>query len=131
MNDTPLQQADDERFVRRARALLDESAERIDGATRSRLTQARHAALAELERSRGFSLGRLLGGGWVPAGAMAAAAVLAVALWAGRPGEVAVPQVAESEFDAIELLSDAESLDLVDEDPAFYAWAMETQGEIG
>ena len=44
------QELDD--FEKRTRALLEESVTRIDGRIRSRLNQARHAALAELERPR-------------------------------------------------------------------------------
>jgi hypothetical protein len=45
-----------EDFEKRTQEILEESAGRLDGRTRSRLTQARHAALAQL-RSR-----RVIGG---------------------------------------------------------------------
>jgi len=100
-----------------ARGVFDESVERLDGATRSRLTQARHAALAELERPR-FRLTS-----WVPAGAMAGAAVLAVMLWTQPgPGVAPEPALAAVPVDDFEMLTMGEDLDLLDEDVGFYAW---------
>jgi anti-sigma-K factor RskA len=102
-------------FEKRTREVLDESAGRLDGRTRSRLTQARHAALAQLDQPAG---------NWwrafVPAGAAAAVAVLAVVMWS-RPGD----QPLSSPVDDIELLADADAPDFVDdtEDPEFYEWA--------
>lgn len=100
-----------------ARGVFDESVERIDGATRSRLTQARHAALAELERPR-FRLAP-----WVPAGALAGAAVLAVMLWT-QPGPGGAPEsaLAAVPADDFEMLTMGEDLDLLDEDVGFYAF---------
>ena len=37
-------------FEKRTKEILEESTARLDGRTRSRLTQARHAALGQLER---------------------------------------------------------------------------------
>ena len=100
-----------------ARGVFDESVERLDGATRSRLTQARHAALAELERPR-FRLAT-----WVPAGALAGAAVLAVVVWTQPgPGGAPEPVLAAVPADDFEMLTMGEDLDLLDEDVGFYAW---------
>jgi hypothetical protein len=103
----------------RARELFDASVERMDAATRSRLTQARHVALAELARPR------WLRSPWLPAGALAAAAVLAVAIWTGpRPGEEAAPTLAAAPAaDEFEMLTLDEDLDMLGEDVEFYAWA--------
>jgi len=101
----------------RARELFDESVEALDGRTRSRLTQARHAALAELGRRR------VPAGAWLPAGALAAAAVLAVALWSGPGAEVRPPPVFAAAPADIELLTVADDLDMLGEDAEFYAWA--------
>jgi hypothetical protein len=111
----------------RARALFDDSVESIDGATRSRLTQARHAALAELERPR------VLAGPWLPAGALAVAAVVAVVLWVGPggtgdPGQAALAIAPADDF---ELLAAGEDLDMLDEDVEFYAWAASADGGHG
>lgn len=101
-----------------ARGVFDESVERVDGATRSRLTQARHAALAELERPR-FRFAS-----WVPAGALAGAAVLAVMVWTQPgPGGAPEPVLAAAPADDFELLTLGEDLDLLEEDVEFYAWA--------
>jgi hypothetical protein len=102
-------------FEKRTREILDESADRLDGRTRSRLTQARYAALAQLEQPA-----RHWWRGFVPAGAAAAVAVLAVVLWSPNPpGQPAAP------VDDMELLADADAPDFVDggEDLEFYEWA--------
>jgi len=102
----------------RARELFDDSVEHIDGATRSRLSRARHAALAELERP-GFRPGT-----WLPAGALAVALTLAVTLWIG-PGPTvrAPPAVVPAPAEDFELLAAGEDLDMLGEDAEFYAWA--------
>ena len=69
----------DDAFAEGAKAHFDESVERLDGETRSRLNRSRHAALAELER------GRPAWAKWVPATGVAAAAVMALVIWTGGP----------------------------------------------
>lgn len=102
-------------FETRAREVFEDSLDRLDGRTRSRLTQARHAALDELKR--GHARARWL---WAPAGGLAAAALVAVVLL-GRPSlqsENGAPPLDELEAAAgenIELLQDVE----------FYAWLAE------
>ena len=120
-------------FEERSRATFDDSVGRIDGRVRSRLTQARHAALDELAtRQRqpaqgwrsAFSLRTL-----VPAGGMAAVALVAVLLWSGRGpgGNPALPPVvadAASSIEDLDLLADHDALSLgADDDPEFYEWA--------
>jgi hypothetical protein len=110
-------------FEKRSREVLEESSGRLDGRTLSRLTQARHAALDQLQRpARAPRWGR-----WsVPAGA-AAAAVLAVVIWVGRAPLVEAPATLASlkSVDDFELLTDADAPDFVDdgEDLEFYEWA--------
>jgi hypothetical protein len=109
---------DEERkFEARARAAFDASVEGLDGATRSRLTQARHRALAAAGARRGWPSLAL------PAAA-AAATVLGVALWTGR-GVVPTPapQVTVVQGEWLDLLTAGDDLDLLAEDPEFYAWA--------
>jgi len=114
-------------FERNARVLLDESVSRIDGRTRSRLNQARQAALAAAaahERRpfwwRSFTL-------MPAAGAMAAALLAAVVLWHGEP--TGQSPLAEGQRPAavedIDLLADAEALDLMEgwDGSSFYEWA--------
>jgi len=115
-------------FEDRTRATLDESVARIDGRVRSRLTQARHAALDELAAQRSGRSGWL---GWLqlrtlaPAGAVAAAAVVAVVLWSGRApnGAVSVAD-ASAAIEDVELLADNDALGVgAGEDLEFYEWA--------
>lgn len=113
-----------EEFEKRARAAFDDSVERIDAATRSRLTQARHAALAELDRRRPWA------GAWRPAAALAGAAALAVVLWM-RPGTPEQPVFAGSDVEDLELLTTGDDLDMLAEDVEFYVWAASTAAENG
>jgi len=101
-------------FEKRSREVLEESTARLDGRTRSRLTQARHAALAQLENPA-----RNWWRSYVPAGAAAAVAVLAVVIWSGPTPPVAGP------VEDMEILADAEAPDFVEdgEDLEFYEWA--------
>jgi hypothetical protein len=109
-------------FEEQARAVLTESVTRIDSRIRSRLNQARQAAIAEV--SRPSRRPRLL---LMPAaGAVAAAALVAMVLWQHRP-EMALPvndcggQVVAEDLD---LIADSDGLDMLqDSDGAFYEWA--------
>jgi hypothetical protein len=105
-----------ESFEKRTQEVLEESAGRLDARTRSRLTQARHAALAELENPA-----RNWWRSYVPAGAAAAVAVLAVVIWTGPLEKTPTASPVED----MELLSDADAPDFVDdgEDLEFYEWA--------
>src|SRR5687767_4390380 len=69
---------DSSSLEQRAQALLQESAEELDGRTRSRLTQARHAALDAVQRGTTHRSERSASSWWLPASAAAAAAVLTV-----------------------------------------------------
>ena len=107
-------------FEKRTQELLEESAGRLDGKTRSRLTQARHAALAQLERPA-----RSVWRSYVPAGSAAAVAVLGIVLWSGRGIEDSRVVASASPVEDLELLADADAPDFVDEgeDLEFYEWA--------
>jgi negative regulator of sigma E activity len=104
-------------FEKRTQEILEESTSRLDGRTRSRLTQARHAALAQLEKPA-----RQWWRPYVPAGAAAAAAVLAVVFFVGQPGTVSGPPVA---MDDTEIPFDVEAPDFTEDsdDVEFYEWA--------
>ena len=111
-----------EDFEKRSAELLRESAQNLSGHVRSRLTQARHAALEEARRSRSAWQWRV----WAPAGGFAIAVVLAVVLWrgGGPAQEFPVPAAVATEHSAIddlELLAANESFELL-EDLEFYAW---------
>jgi len=117
-------------FEKRTRAVLKESVTRIDARIRSRLNQARHAALAELEQParrpfwRSFAL--------APAAGVVAAVVLAVVLWAPRPGQI-LPgsEGTASAVEDLDLVADGETFDLIEqEDGGFYEWAV-AQADAG
>ena len=107
-------------FEKRTQEILEESAGRLDGRTRSRLTQARHAALAQLEKPA-----RQWWRSYVPAGAAAAAAVLAVVIYTGQPGVVTPDQQNPDLYDDSEILADVEAPDFIEDgdDVEFYEWA--------
>jgi negative regulator of sigma E activity len=107
-------------FEKRTQEVLEESAARLDGRTRSRLTQARHAALAQLDKPQRQWLRS-----YVPAGAAAAAAVLAVIIYTGQPG--VAPQGGPGnglDVDS-DLLADVDAPDFTEDgdDVEFYEWA--------
>jgi hypothetical protein len=108
----------DEEFESRSRAAFQASVERLDGATRSRLNQARQRAV---DAARQPGLG-LLPGLWLPAGALATVAALGMAIFLAssftphRAGDVVAVEDAE-------LLSAKDNLDLYAEDPEFFEWA--------
>lgn len=106
---------------RKAKALFDDSVAATDGSTRSRLTQARHRALAELERPalRGWRMR------WLPAGAVVAAALVALVLVRFPDGDIGLEAAAATD---LEILLDAEDLELIEE-LEFYAW-LDEQPEL-
>lgn len=101
-------------FEKRSKALFDQSVEGLSGEVRSRLTQARHRALAEAGTRRSS---RPV---WIPiAGLATAAAVAALIL---------IPQMKHAQemaeplaSDDVALLLNGEDLALL-EDIEFYAW---------
>jgi anti-sigma-K factor RskA len=119
-----------EDFEKRMRALLEQSVTRIDSRIRSRLNQARHAALAELERPRRTPFWRSLA--LAPAAGVAAAVVLAVVLWAPRPLQILpVAESGSSAMEDLDLVADGETFDLIQQgDGGFYEWAV-AQADAG
>jgi hypothetical protein len=104
---------------RRSRAAFDASVEATDAATRSRLAQARRAALAGRDRGR---FGRAAA--WVPMGA-AAAAVVAALLWQREDAPGPSPRQPAVAFEDIDIVTGGEDFDLLGEDADFVAWAAE------
>src|SRR5882724_909449 len=112
-------------FEQHARALLEDSVLRIDGRIRSRLNQARHAAVEEASRRPSF---------WrrfavMPAASAVAAAVLvAFVLWPhAHPGD-SIIEGGHGTVEDLDLLADGDALDLVSDETdggAFYEWALE------
>lgn len=103
---------------RSARELLQASADGLDGHIRSRLTQARSAAVEEARKSRHRFHWRM----WVPAGALAGAAALAVLLWSGSPQAPQAPTLAgHNSLDDLDIMVTNESFELLEE-LEFYEW---------
>ena len=75
-----------ERFEKRTRELLEQSVARVDARTRSRLNQARHAALEQLAQSQAAPWWRSFG--FAPAAGVLAVVVLALVLWVQRPAQL-------------------------------------------
>lgn len=101
---------------RRAKEQFDRSVGALDAATRSKLTQARHRAVSELDAARPSWQWS-----WAPVGAVASAAVVAWLMFGhGRPNvEPNVQPVSLADLDIV--LGDDE-LEMLDEDLDFYAW---------
>ena len=123
-------------FERNARRVLEESLGRIDARTRSRLNQARQAALqAAVGRPRrGWHSLTLM----PAAGAAAAALLVAVMLWHREPSGVEPPlfegRPPAVTAEDVDLLADKDALDLMEGWDGFYEWAAaqtDTNGESG
>ena len=118
----------EEELQARARELFDDSVERLDAATLSRLNQGRQRALREVHVTGPAGQWAR----WVPAGGLAAAAVVAVMVWQGAPVEDTAP-AAGSAAD-FEILLSEDSLDML-EDLEFYSWIdtanLEPGGDVG
>jgi hypothetical protein len=116
-------------FEARAREALDESVTRVSGHVRSRLNQARQAALAEIG-ARPRSIWRfptLL----PAAGATAAAVLVALAFMAKSGAERGIAHDGAA-YEDIEMLSDMDGLELVENgDSSFYEWAVAESEEGG
>jgi hypothetical protein len=123
-NEQPNVTESDADFERRIGQLLRDSADAVEGRVQSRLTAARYAALAELEKRAGRP--RLpVAGAWLPAGVLAAAAVFAIAVWVGQPVGGPAATVADATLvdEDAEILASNEGPDLYADDPDFYEWA--------
>jgi hypothetical protein len=115
------QEEDRSTLERRAKTLFDESVSGLNASVRSRLTQARYAAVAELDQQRESWIRR-----WgIPAGGLTAAALaLGIFVVLDRfpgMGSEGQPAVAALAVEDMAILSDADNLGLL-EDMEFYAW---------
>jgi hypothetical protein len=107
----------------RAQNVLQSSAEGLDGQTRSRLTQARHAALDVLKQSD-----RRSATWWLPASTAAAAAVLTVMVTMNSAHQPDADLAAAAggvqsaaPVDELEIVTAEDSLEFY-RDVEFYAW---------
>lgn len=100
---------------KRSRELFDDSVERLDARTRSRLNQARQHALAEMNKgkARRYWLGAPLGG-------LATAALIALILI--RTGaEAPSTENGGAMLDDFDIVADADNFELI-QDVEFYSW---------
>ena len=120
----PIDNEDD--FARQAKEAFDGSVERIDAAALSRLNQGRHAALEQLENSRG----KVEWYRWAPAGGIAAAALVTFMVMRG-PELENIPAEVVTDFD---ILLEGESLEMY-ENLEFYSWMddadFDANGNVG
>lgn len=115
----------------RSRALFQDSVENLDMRIRSRLTQARSAAIAAAAGRRPWFLSLTT---WAPAG-VTAAAVLGVALWLGSPlGHQIGHQtgtLAQSNLEDLDLVASSDegagdAMEMMQDDLDFYEFAAST-----
>ena len=122
-------------FEERSRALFHESVDGLDFALRSRLTQARNAALEAASARRTSWFSRI--GVLAPAG-VTAAAVLGAFLWLGSPLSQHAVTVADgqSSLEDLELVASADegsgdAMDMLQDDIEFYDWADKAAANSG
>jgi hypothetical protein len=113
-------------FETRSRALFQDSVDGLDMRIRSRLTQARNAALeAASARRRPWLFGWKM---WAPAAGVTAAAILGVGLWIGSPIGHQAATVAESNLEDLDLVAatdegSADAVEMLQDDIDFYEFA--------
>ncbi|HWJ34981.1 MAG TPA: hypothetical protein VNR70_06930 [Steroidobacteraceae bacterium] len=114
---------------RRSRELFHESVDGLDMRVRSRLTQARYAALeAAASSRRPWFLGKRV---WAPAAGVTAAALLGAALWFGLPAGDRSGMTAADNQPSLEDLdivastdeSSADAIEMLQNDLDFYDFA--------
>jgi len=115
-------------FEERARALFHDSVEGLDFGLRSRLTQARNAAIEAASAGRRPWFFRVVV--LTPAAGVTAAAVLGVFLWLGSPlGQHAVTVAdGQSNLEDLEIVASVDegsgdAMDMLQDDIEFYDWA--------
>lgn len=117
----PIQSANDEMdgdeaFAAQARKQFDDSVDRLDAATLSKLNQRRQVALARIGGTRpGAAWLR-----WAPASGLAAAAVVAVVMMQ-EPVITDIPDIPDTAATDFELLLGDEQLEMIEE-LEFYSW---------
>ena len=116
-------------FEKRSRELFEDSVGNIDMRVRSRLNQARHAALDGATPPRARFFGMSLA---TPAAGLCAAALLAVGIWIGvPPGErPLITAESQASIEDLDIVASAEessgdSLEMLQDDADFYDWAAE------
>jgi hypothetical protein len=107
----------EQEFLKQAKQVLDEGADNLDAATRSRLNQARQVALQGLDGNTRY---RAKSWWMLPAGgvAMAAIAILGSVMYFRTSGLIALPQNSISD---LEIVASRDQLDMY-ENLDFYQW---------
>lgn len=111
----------DDRFEEQAKRAFDDSVERLDAATLSRLNQGRQAALASARpdsRDRRWSL-------WAPAAGVTAAAVVALVMLRAPLPDEPMADPAATDF---EIMVSEDNLEMI-EDLEFYSWLATIEDE--
>jgi hypothetical protein len=121
-----MSEQDNETFEMRSRALFQDSVDGLDMRIRSRLTQARSAALEAASASRrpwlfGWKM-------WAPAAGVTAAAILGLGLWIGSPVGHHAATLAESNIEDLDLVAStdegsADAMEMLQDDIDFYDFA--------
>ena len=113
----------------RSRTLFQDSVDNLDMRVRSRLTQARHAAL-EVAAASGRRPWLLRASIWTPAAGVTAAAVLGVALWFGSPlgHHVMTASDNPTAFEDLDIVASSDdgsgdAMEMLQDDVDFYDWA--------
>jgi hypothetical protein len=112
----------------RGRRLFEASVENVDMRIRSRLNQARHAALDAAARPRPRFLRLPL---WTSAAGVTAAGVLAIAIWFGSPWMQHEHTIAVNQnLEDLEIVASSDegagdALEMLQDDIEFYDWAAE------
>jgi hypothetical protein len=119
---------DDEALEMRSRALFQESVDALDMRIRSRLTQARSAALEAAQNNRrpwlfGWKM-------WAPAAGVTAAAILGLGLWIGSPigHQAATLANVQSGLEDLDLVAatdegSGDAMEMLQDDIDFYDFA--------
>jgi len=110
----------DKQLSEAAARRFDESVQRMDAATQSRLNRSRQRALAEL----GARSGTWRRQRWIPAVGIATAVVVTLTMLSQRPPLQEIPASAPSDF---EVIMAGESLEMLEE-LEFYRW-LDTEAE--
>jgi hypothetical protein len=125
-----MSEKDSDAFEMRSRALFQDSVDGLDMRIRSRLTQARSAALeAASESRRPWLFGWKM---WAPAAGVTAAAILGLGLWIGSPighqGATLANANIQSNLEDLDLVAStdegsADAMDMLQNDIDFYDFA--------
>jgi hypothetical protein len=120
-----MSEKDNDAFEMRSRALFQDSVDGLDMRIRSRLTQARSAALEAASESRRPWFGWKM---WAPAAGVTAAAILGLGLWIGSPIGHQAATLAESNIEDLDLVAatdegSSDAMEMLQDDIDFYDFA--------